>query len=211
MEKKKRAMKGTVHASPEARKAELINAAISCFGRKGYFATTIDHIAKEASLSKGSVYRFFKSKDDVLLEILHYYKEEVDKTFEVEFEETNNPREALKTLFRTIVAFLSQHAEMERTWREFAYHPLSIREYSKIMKEIQDDTESILKQGMQEGLFIEQDVATVSHIVMAFQEGLFELSHNQSDERSDDVLARFDSCWPLLERVFVKPEYLTIA
>jgi AcrR family transcriptional regulator len=51
--------------SSEVRRAEILDAALSLFGRYGYRRTSIDDIAREAGIAKGTVYLSFASKDEV--------------------------------------------------------------------------------------------------------------------------------------------------
>jgi len=51
--------------SAEARRAEILDAALGLFGRYGYRRTSIDDIAREAGIAKGTVYLSFASKDEV--------------------------------------------------------------------------------------------------------------------------------------------------
>jgi AcrR family transcriptional regulator len=52
------------------RRAQIIEAALACFTRKGYNNTTMDDIVAESGLSKGSLYWYFESKDDLFGEAL---------------------------------------------------------------------------------------------------------------------------------------------
>jgi AcrR family transcriptional regulator len=47
------------------RRTQIIEAALACFTRKGYNNTTMDDIVAESGLSKGSLYWYFKSKDEL--------------------------------------------------------------------------------------------------------------------------------------------------
>ena len=47
----------------EERPAEILNAALKTFAIKGYAATKLDVVAKEAGVSKGTVYLYFESKE----------------------------------------------------------------------------------------------------------------------------------------------------
>lgn len=49
----------------EGRRA-IIDAAVSCFEKKGVNSTTIDEIAKAANITRRTVYHYFKSKSDIL-------------------------------------------------------------------------------------------------------------------------------------------------
>ena len=50
---------------------------MSCFQSKGYENTTIDDIAAEYGLSKGSIYWYFSSKKDILLDLFNYWQGEM--------------------------------------------------------------------------------------------------------------------------------------
>ncbi len=49
----------------EARPAELLAAALELFTERGYAATRLDDVAKRAGVSKGTVYLYFSSKEDL--------------------------------------------------------------------------------------------------------------------------------------------------
>jgi AcrR family transcriptional regulator len=51
----------------EERKAQIYQAALTCFSSKGYHQTTMDDIVAESGLSKGSLYWYFKSKKELFL------------------------------------------------------------------------------------------------------------------------------------------------
>lgn len=44
------------------RKRQIFEAALTCFSRRGYHRTTMDDIAEESDLSKGTLYWYFESK-----------------------------------------------------------------------------------------------------------------------------------------------------
>jgi len=53
----------------EAAKTKIIETARKVFAQKGYHDTTMDDIAKEIGVSKGALYSYFKSKEDLLKEL----------------------------------------------------------------------------------------------------------------------------------------------
>ncbi len=50
----------------DARRDEILDAAHACFQEKGFHQATIQDICRQAELSPGAVYRYFKSKDDII-------------------------------------------------------------------------------------------------------------------------------------------------
>jgi AcrR family transcriptional regulator len=63
----------------EERKAQIIQAAISVFTRRGFHEARMDDVVKETGLSKGALYWYFKSKEELIIAIL-------DRIFGVEFQ-----------------------------------------------------------------------------------------------------------------------------
>ena len=53
----------------EARKDQILDAASEVFAEKGFSETRMDDIVKESGLSKGTLYWYFKSKDEIILSI----------------------------------------------------------------------------------------------------------------------------------------------
>ena len=67
----------------DQRKAQILNAAESIFTKKGFYEARMDDIAEETGLSKGAVYLYFKSKNDLIIAIL-------DRIFQNEFKQLEN-------------------------------------------------------------------------------------------------------------------------
>jgi len=49
---------------------KILDAALEVFAKQGYNSATVDAIAKTAGISKGLMYNYFKSKDEVLNELM---------------------------------------------------------------------------------------------------------------------------------------------
>lgn len=50
----------------DKRKKEILDAAVECFARQGFHQTSIDDICRAVQMSPGSVYRYFKNKNDII-------------------------------------------------------------------------------------------------------------------------------------------------
>ena len=62
----------------EARPQELLDAALSLFVEKGFAATRAEEVAQRAGVSKGTLYLYFPSKEELLKAVIrHYLGEEV--------------------------------------------------------------------------------------------------------------------------------------
>lgn len=61
---------GAPPPTPEAARERLIDAAEACFDRQGVARTTIDDVATEAGVSRATVYRHVRDRDDLVLAAL---------------------------------------------------------------------------------------------------------------------------------------------
>jgi AcrR family transcriptional regulator len=62
-------MARVTEAHVEARRNQILDAAWSCFARRGYHQTTMQDIATDAGISAGAIYRYYASKEAVLAAI----------------------------------------------------------------------------------------------------------------------------------------------
>ncbi|QUD90448.1 TetR/AcrR family transcriptional regulator [Phenylobacterium montanum] len=51
----------------EARRQQILAAAVRCFSRDGFHATTTADIVREAGVSQGALYLYFATKDDIVV------------------------------------------------------------------------------------------------------------------------------------------------
>ena len=57
----------------EARPAELLDAALALFVEKGFAATRSEEVAKAAGVSKGTLYLYFPSKEELLKAVIQHF------------------------------------------------------------------------------------------------------------------------------------------
>ena len=70
--KQRRTEKEIVQKRALETREKLLKSALKLYTEKGYHSTTVDEIAKNAGLSTGVAYRYFKNKKDMLLAAITY-------------------------------------------------------------------------------------------------------------------------------------------
>lgn len=88
----------------EERKAQIFQAALTCFSRKGYHQTTMDDIVAESGLSKGALYWYFESKKELFLSLFQEVMGQFSQTWESIVNEKASATDKLLSslaLFRT--------------------------------------------------------------------------------------------------------------
>ena len=96
-----------------SRKEQIIEVAMKLFAEKGYHATSMQEIAEHSHLAKGSLYNYFKSKEEIVLSIFQYHYDQLFQQFaHIASDRSLTAREKfLKQLSLQIEAF-EQHKEI---------------------------------------------------------------------------------------------------
>jgi len=130
----------------EFRRTEIIDAARTIFARRGFTLATMDEIAKEAGIAKGTIYLYFRSKDEVYKALLEHDMRILQKS-------TLERIEKAVSLQEKIHAFLLARLENADEKREFfriidserASLSITRRQYRDFLREpAQRLTEAIL-------------------------------------------------------------------
>ena len=84
-------------ATKAARRAQIIEAAVTCFLEKGYTNTSMSDIIKASGLSSGSIYSHFSGKEDILITAINERLNNVKELYET-LPEGAGPQDILETI-----------------------------------------------------------------------------------------------------------------
>ncbi len=116
------------------RKEEILNAAEKVFFEKGLALATMDEIAERAELSKGTLYLYYKSKEDLYMAIICRGHQILLKMFE-EAASTGEPTiKLLQNIGRAYYAFYQRHKDYFRMFSFAENTPL----HSQVSEEMQN-------------------------------------------------------------------------
>jgi len=99
--------------------AKILDAAFRLMSRNGYDSTSISQIAKEAGVSKGLMYNYFNSKEDLIKQLINNTMEEGDRLLTSIVSE--NPSETLRNIFKWFFNELRNHIEQWRFISELMF------------------------------------------------------------------------------------------
>ena len=115
-------MAGIRAAKKRETREAILQAAVRLFGEKGYDGTSIEDLAREAGVGKGTVYGYFQDKSEIFLA---FCEEEIDYVFSVLAAGTDPDApllEQMMALFLTQFRFVTENREFGRHLiREMAF------------------------------------------------------------------------------------------
>src|SRR5882672_8258494 len=76
----------------------ILRAAIKVFAGSGFFNSKVADVAREAGVADGTVYLYFKKKDDILVSIFNHYMEAALASCQASLAKTHDPVEKLRRI-----------------------------------------------------------------------------------------------------------------
>ncbi len=100
----------------EERKKHILECAKHLFSTKGYYKTQISDIVEGAKIARGTIYRYFKNKDDIFISLLDTYYKKWEQTISLEASDidlkTIHPEEFLRHRIRSTLRFFRDDYEL---------------------------------------------------------------------------------------------------
>lgn len=133
----------------------ILRGAIQVFARSGYFNAKVSEVARAAGVADGTVYLYFKNKDDLLVSIFNTAMHEFNSRATCELATIEDPRQQLRH-------FAKLHFEAFESDRELAVvFQVEFRHSTKFMEQFSETMladylqmlREILERGQKQGVF----------------------------------------------------------
>lgn len=183
--------------SRELRKEQILEAATVVFARHGFHKARMDDIVDEAGLSKGAVYWYFDSKDEIITTILDRFFEKELENFRLISQGEGPIQDRLMTMLRSLANEIDEIADLMPIIYEF--YAVAAREQA-IRKTIQKYFQSyitlleeLIKVGIERGELRTVSPNDVALSLIALMEGCMLIW----------IIGTYDHRKPDLEKLFV--------
>ncbi|MCK4662623.1 MAG: TetR/AcrR family transcriptional regulator [Bacteroidales bacterium] len=110
----------------EQRKNDIIDAAEKIFFKKGINNSTMDEVAKEAELSKGTLYLYFKSKEEIHFELKSRALNILNKMFKESISENKTGFENCMEIGKAYVNFVNKYSNYYKVIVHFETNDCSV-------------------------------------------------------------------------------------
>ncbi|MCG8564300.1 MAG: TetR family transcriptional regulator [Desulfobacterales bacterium] len=153
---------------------KILNSAGAVFAAKGFHKATISQIATEAGVADGTLYLYFKNKDDILFQFMTYKTQVVFEQMNTAVESGKDAEEKLRNLIRCHLDEFQKDKNMAIIFQSEARYlrdiAPKIKDISKMYLDLLSD---IIEIGQNEGTF-RQDlfVGLVKRFILGAVEGV---------------------------------------
>ena len=164
------------------KKRKILDAALGVFVDKGFSNVVINDIARSAGIGKGTVYEYFKSKEDLFSELLKYLFAKYQSYVPKEWKKGTTPDERLKNLLsfytRLYVQASSRRNKVIFMLVDYLSHNKteSSRKREGYFSGYREEIRSIIEEGIKLGTFRKVDVeSAVTSITIAIDGLMFQM------------------------------------
>lgn len=139
----------------QQKKERIIEAAVKVFAQKGFYTANVKDVAKAAGVADGTIYLYFKNKDDLLISLFEHKMHEILLRFEKALKKISDPLEQLKLFIKEYFELIEEDTDLTDVFQ------VELRQSSKFLKDYHNQQFAnylnilarILDQGKEIGFF----------------------------------------------------------
>jgi AcrR family transcriptional regulator len=156
------------------KRTQILTLAKKKFERFGFNKTTVDEIARDASISKRTLYQEFENKEKILEELFMFEALSVRKAILNQINKILDPTEKLQTFIRLALKYLDQNPFIVSVLHDESgfFKPFLKDKPHVIETGIEEIFVTILKEGVEQDVFREMDEKVVGHCIFLLFKGL---------------------------------------
>lgn len=95
-----------------ARRDEILNAARDVFSERGFKLATLDEIAERAEFGKGTIYNYFRNKEELFVSVIERGIQRFQAFVENTVEASASPRQKIEMYIDAAFEFFEQHRQL---------------------------------------------------------------------------------------------------
>jgi len=139
----------------EERRRQIINTAVGLFAQRGFVEVTTREIAAAAGINEATIYKYFKSKDDLFGAVIKYYGDKVlARALTIKPSGSDDVRSVFTELALAVVRFIKEEPNLLRLmlYSGLQNHPFSEMCFGEIGIKILTTLEESFTQAQAKGV-----------------------------------------------------------
>ncbi len=150
------------------KRTRILKAAARVFSKKGFFKSTVSEIAKEAQVADGTIYLYFKNKDDILISLFEDEMASVIRDIKQELSSLSTAEDKIRKFIEKHLALIDENRELAEVIQ------IELRQSHKFMKEYSGTKfrdyvniiSAIINEGQKNGEFNKNIIPGIAKIIL---------------------------------------------
>ena len=178
----------------DLKRQEILKAAATVFAKSGFQKTLMDDIAGRAGIGKGTIYRYFSSKDDLYFSILDQAVEDLLTCLSRDLESKAPPAQKLRQMMSDMAELLLKNRALFKLIAETDARYLHKRhKYIQLQnKKIIDIIAEVMEKGIKDGRFVKENPRLLAiQLAVMTKSTVMEFSEQGKDKIVDRIMKLF--------------------
>jgi AcrR family transcriptional regulator len=160
----------------EARREQILQAARQVFAEQGFHGTRMSDIAQAIGVSQGTLYHYFRNKDELFLAVLNTWNEQLETMVKQLSGSGVSSVDKLWTVSQVAVNFFETGEDLLPVlieyWAYILHNPEAATAFRELFLTMQKSFKDILQQGIETGEFKPIDVEILSTVPLIILDGI---------------------------------------
>lgn len=165
----------------EAKRMEIMQAAIQVFAQNGIVKAKMIDIARSAGVGKGTIYEYFRSKEEIFAAAFSHYFNQMEVMIQEALALTDEPRKQLENLIGyTMEAFFKESGDFLQIMMDFWAEGIRNKDerlveaidLKGIYRQFRQIIIAIIEKGIKQGVFRPVDSMAMASFLIASTDGL---------------------------------------
>ena len=183
------------------KKEQILKAALKLFVEFGFHRTPTSKIAQEAGVSNGTLFHYFKTKDDLVVALYIYIKSNLSACIDRNYTEEETIKSTFKRMFLSSMYWALKNPTEFRFTQQFHASPyLSMVSHEEILKQTKffmDFMQEAIKAQILKPLPIDLLFTLISSHIYGINEYL--VASNVDDQKQKEIIDQsFDLIWDMI-------------
>jgi AcrR family transcriptional regulator len=189
-----------ISKDPAERREEILQSAKKLFRQHGYEKTVVSDIVKDVKIAQGTFYNYFTSKEDIFMAILEIIQEDIIKNLEGITLKTNiNAAEKFNLLTNEEFNLNRESDDLYLTLHNKGNEGIHQKYIVNSIKKLIPIYSSIIKQGVQEGIFNTNYPEEAAEYILFATKFMFDPGINQQE--MNKLSKKFEAACDFIEKI----------
>ncbi|MCP4584269.1 MAG: TetR/AcrR family transcriptional regulator [candidate division Zixibacteria bacterium] len=165
----------------EKKKQAILMSAIRVFAEKGVHNTKIADLALAAGIGKGTIYEYFRSRDEIFIEAFNFILRDMETRLKAEIAIPEEPETKLKSMTNIVFSSLDQFSgDMANLFIDIWHEGIRSKsgpgggliDLGQLYEDIRLEYKQVIDEGIQSGEFRKIDSRMAASTILAAVDGL---------------------------------------
>lgn len=180
---------------------QIFRSVLTLVKEKGLAGITMGEIAKEAGMATGTLYIYFKNKEELINNLFFECRKEALENYFVSYDESLPFKKGFSIVWHNILQFRIENFE-EVVLMDQCYHSPFVNDCTvKLTKEMKKPLYKLIERGKKENFFKDvDDMTLLTFMIGSIHEGVKNAHYNRKPLNKAAIDAMFKMCWDGMKR-----------